>query len=78
MTAVDSGDTGSIKNILAAAADDDDAGQLKLDVKDKQGCTVFHHVANAKNERIALVSSIVSIDINIINIYINAYDCISA
>jgi hypothetical protein len=57
MAAVVNGDTDSIQSILSTAAA---AGQLKLDVKDKQGCTVFHHVAKASNERIALVSSYVS------------------
>lgn len=51
MMAVDAEDGECIKKILAAAA----ANGIRVDAKDADGCTVFHHVARIKNERISRV-----------------------
>jgi len=53
MTAIDEGDTESIKEMLTAAA----AGEFTLTGSDSRGDSVFHHVARASNERISQVNS---------------------
>jgi hypothetical protein len=57
MHAVDDGNVECITTMLSAInllnQDPDTSKHVKLDATDKDGCTVFHHVAKAKNENIS-------------------------
>jgi calcium-independent phospholipase A2 len=57
MHAVDEGNVACLKTMLSAISmlnqDPDTSKHIKLDAKDKDGCTLFHHVARAKNQNIS-------------------------